>query len=82
MAIVRPFHKGGHRCDDTIVTVYVVQIQLVLSLVRPLIHNSTIPGDNVQLVGRAQGRLELLPLMPAAKDVWRHTFEKKVVIRA
>ena len=80
--VVGSFHKGSHGCDDAIVTVYVVQIQLVLSLVRPLIRNSTIPGDDVQLVGQAQGYLELLSLMPAAKDAWRYTFEKKELIRA
>ena len=79
IAIVGPFHKGGHGCDDTIVTVCMVHIQLVLHLVRSLVHDCTveIPGDDVQLVGRSQGRLELLPLLPAAKDAWRYTFEKK-----
>ena len=77
IAIVGPFHKGGHGCDDAIVTVYMVQIQFVLCLVRSLIHNSTIPGDDVQLIGRFQDRLELFPILPAAKDTCRYTFERK-----
>ena len=32
IAIVAPFHKSGHRCDDTIVIVCVVQIQFVFTL--------------------------------------------------
>ena len=70
ITIVVPFHKGGHGCDDTIVIVCVVQIQLVLHLVRSLIHNSIkeVLGDDVQVVGRSQGSLELLPLLSTAKD--------------
>ena len=70
IAIVWPFHKGSHGCDDVIVTGCLVHIQLVLQLVRPLVHDYIveIPGDNVQLVGRSQGHLELLLLLPAAKD--------------
>ena len=46
---------------------------------KSLIHNSIeeVPGDDVQLVGRSQGSLELLPLLLTAKDAWKYTFEKK-----
>ena len=79
IAIIDPFHKGGHGCNNTIVIVCVVQIQFVLHLVRSFIHDriEEVPGDEVQLVGRAQGCLELLPLLSAANDALRHTFEKK-----
>ena len=65
ITIVVPFHKGGHGCDYTIVIVCVVQIQLVLHVVRSLIPNSIeeVPGDDMQLVGRSQGSLKLLPLL-------------------
>ena len=77
MTIVCSFHKGFHGGDDVVVIAYVVQIQFVLNLVRSLILNSTIPGDNVQLVSRSQGHLESVPLSLPAWDTWRHTFEKK-----
>ena len=79
IAIVGLFHKGGHGCDDIIVTVYVVHIQFVLCLVRALVHDDIVEvaGDDVQLVGRAQGHLELLPLRSVAKDAWRYPFEKR-----
>ena len=74
-----PFHKGGHGCNNTIVIVCIVQIQFVLHLVRSLVHNSIeeISRDDVQLVGRSQGSLELLPLPSTSKDTLRYTFEKK-----
>ena len=36
-----------------------------------------VPGDDVELVGQAQGHLELLPLWSATKDTFRDAFEKK-----
>ena len=36
-----------------------------------------VPGDDVELVDRAQGCLELLPLQSATQDAFRDTFEKK-----
>ena len=79
VAIVGPFHKGSHGCDDAIVTGCVVHIQFVLCLVRSLIHDGVveIPGDDVHLVGQSQGCLELLPLWSAIKEAWRYNFEKK-----
>ena len=65
MAIVEPFHKGGHGCDDIIATIYVVHIQFVLCLVRSLVHYDVVEGaeDDAQLVGRTQGCLKLIPLL-------------------
>ena len=79
ITIVVPFNNGGHGCDDTIVIVYMVQIQLVLHLVRSLIHNSIeeVPGDDVQLVGSSHGSWALLPLLPTTKDALKYTFQKK-----
>ena len=79
ITIVVPFHKGGHGCDNTIVIVCMVQIQLVLHLVRSLMHNiiEEVPGDDMQLVGCSQGSLEPLPLLSTAKDALRYTFENK-----
>ena len=73
IAIVGPFHKGSHGCDDVIVTIYMVHVQFVLCLVRSLLHDDIveITGDDALLVGRAQGHLELLPLLGSAKDAWR-----------
>ena len=79
MAIVGLFHKGGHGCDDVIATVYVVHVQFVLCLVRSLVHDDVVvgAGDDAQLVGRAQGILEMIPLLGTAKYAWRYPFEKK-----
>ena len=56
-----------------------VHIQFVLCLVGSLIDDriEVVPGDDVELVGRAQGCLELFPLRSAAQDACRDTFEKK-----
>ena len=56
VAIVVSFYKGGHRGNHAIVIVRVVNIQFVLRLVGSLIDNGVeeIPGDDVQLVGRAR----------------------------
>ena len=79
IAIVVPFHKGRHGCDDTILIVCMVYIQFVLHLAKSLVQNGIekVPGDDVQRVGRAQGHLEMLPLLSATKVALRHTFEKK-----
>ena len=57
MAIVGPFHKVGHGCDDIIATVYVVHVQFVLCLVRSLVHDDIVEvaGDDTQLVGSGPG---------------------------
>ena len=79
ITLVVPLNKGRHGCEDTIVIVCVVQIQLVLHLVRSLIHNSIeeVSRDDMQLVGQFQGSLELLPLLSTTTDALRCTFEKK-----
>ena len=59
--------------------VHVVHVQFVLCLVGSLVYNGIVevPGDDVQLVGWAQGHLGLLPLRSAAKATLRYTFETK-----
>ena len=80
ITIVGPFYKGSDGCDDIIVIVCVVQIQIVLHLVRSLIHNSIeeVSGEDMQLVGNSQGSWEVLPLLLPAKDALRYTFEKRI----
>ena len=79
MAIAVPFYKGGHGGNHAIVILRVVHEQFVLCLVGSLVDDSVevVPGDDVELVGRAQGRLELLPVRSASQDACRDTFEKK-----
>ena len=82
ITIVVPFYKGWHGGNHAIVIVCVVHIQFVLRLVVSLIDNriEVVPGADVELVGRPQGRLELLPLRSAAQDAFGDTFEKNIYI--
>ena len=79
MAIVVPFYKGGHGGNHAIVILCVVHVQFVLCFVGSFVddHIEEVPGDDAELVSRAQGCLDLLPLRSATQDACRDTFEKE-----